>query len=61
MFNMDKQNRSYGGVANYVRDDLAASTELLSSFLEGDNRADDLVHEEAGPNYHNSVQSLQIF
>ena len=35
MFRMDRQNISHEGVASYVRDDLAASTELLDSFSNG--------------------------
>ena len=35
MFRMDRQNRSHGGAANYVQDDLTASTELLDSFSNG--------------------------
>ena len=35
VYRRERQNRSNGGVANYVHDDLATSTEILETFSNG--------------------------
>ena len=34
-FRTDRQSRSHGGVANYIRDDIATSVEILETFSNG--------------------------
>ncbi|KAK4325511.1 hypothetical protein Pmani_003961 [Petrolisthes manimaculis] len=35
VYRADRQGRSHGGVANYIREDIAASAEVLTSFSNG--------------------------